>query len=241
MTLSSHACTILEFAAENLLNPAQNAPQVTFEELAAFATDVFPTRPIFTGHEQFETGLNRPIDLAGFGYASVHYAPGTSGNPMFNRGGSLVFYYLEPDSCSLIFPQTGPGNSFSNGPITSVTLFSSVIPDAGATVLLFAIAFGGILLIIYAPRFCPLEILAVSHLTENAPGSLAIGLTARSVTEFHPIIPPRICLNAFCQVGPKSADECARGTNACYLEFPLKYWAARHGMASQATNSGLQN
>jgi hypothetical protein len=145
ITLSAHACTILEFAAENLLNPGQNTPEITFQEIEAFAVGLFPTRPIFTGTEpRFETGLNTPIDLTGFGYAGVHYAPGTSGNPTFNRGGSLVFYYIGPDACSFIFPQLGPGNNFSNGPITSVTLFfSEPISDAGASVVLFTIALGG--------------------------------------------------------------------------------------------------
>jgi len=111
---------------------------------------LFSTRPIFTGTEpSFETGLNTRIDLAGFGYAGVHYALGTSGNPTFNRGGSLVFYYIGTDPCSFVFPQTGPGNKFSNGPITSVTLFfSQAIPDSGASVVLFAIALGSVLLMI---------------------------------------------------------------------------------------------
>ena len=150
ITLSAHACTILQFAAENLLNAGQNTPEVTFQELEAFAAGVFATRPIFTGTEpRFETGLNTPIDLAGFGYAGVHYAPGTSGNPTLNRGGSLVFYYIGPDACSFIFPPVGPGSNFSNGPITSVTLFfSEPISDAGASVVLFALALGGVLLMI---------------------------------------------------------------------------------------------
>ena len=147
---SSFACTILEFGAENLLNPAQNTPEITYEEIEAFAVGLFSTRPIFTGTEpRFETGLNTPIDLTGFGYAGVHYAPGTSGNPTFNRGGSLVFYYVGPDAGSFIFPQVGPGSKFSNGSITSVTLFAYLsIPDAGASVVLFAIALGGVLLMI---------------------------------------------------------------------------------------------
>ncbi len=144
VTLSSHACTIVEFGAENLLNPAQNTPEIIFEELEAFAAGLFSTRPIFTGSEpHFETDLNQPIDLAGAGYAVVHYAAGSSGNPILNKGGSIVFYYLQPDSCSFIFPQTGLGNNFSNGPITSVTLFfSETIPDTGTTVILFAVALG---------------------------------------------------------------------------------------------------
>jgi hypothetical protein len=148
ITLSAHACTILEFAAENLLNAGQNTPEVTFQELEAFAAGVFATRPIFTGSEpRFEMGLNAPIDLAGFGYAVVHYAPGTSGNPTINQGGSLVFYHIAPGKCSFIFPQTGPDDNFSNGPITSVSLFFSVpVSDAGASVLLFSIALGGVLL-----------------------------------------------------------------------------------------------
>ena len=144
---SSFACTILEFGAENLLNPGQNTPEITFQEIEAFAVGLFPTRPISTGTEpRFETGLNTPIDLTGFGYAGVHYAQGTSGNPTFNRGGSLVFYYVGSDPYLFIFPQTGPGDKFSNGPITSVTLFfSTPVADTGATVLLFAIALGGFL------------------------------------------------------------------------------------------------
>ena len=147
---SSFACTILEFGAENLLNPGQNTSEITFQEIEAFAVGLFPTRPIFTGTEpRVETGLNTPIDLTGFGYAGVHYAQGTSGNPTFNRGGSLVFYYVGPDAGSFIFPQVGPGSKFSNGSITSVTLFAyRSIPDAGASVVLFAIALGGVLLMI---------------------------------------------------------------------------------------------
>ena len=95
LTLSAHACTILEFGAENLLYPAQNTPEVNFQEVKAFAKGVFPTRPIFTGNaRRFEGDLNVPIELDGFGYAVVHYAPGTSGNPTFNRGGSLDFYFI---------------------------------------------------------------------------------------------------------------------------------------------------
>jgi hypothetical protein len=121
VTLPSDACTVLEFGAENLLNTSQNTPEITFEELEAFAAGLFPTRPVVTGTEpRLETGLNTPIDLAGFGYPGVHYAPRTSGNPTFNRGGSLVFYYIGPDACSFIFPQVGPGNNFSNGPMTSL-------------------------------------------------------------------------------------------------------------------------
>jgi len=147
ITLSSHACTILEFGAENLLNSARNTPEINFQELEAFAAGLFSTRPIFTGTEpRFETGLNRAIDLTGFGYVAVHYAPGSSGDPTFNRGGSLVFYHLRPGSYSFIFPQAGPGNNFSNGPITSVTPFFSVpIADAGNSALFFAIGLGGIL------------------------------------------------------------------------------------------------
>ena len=147
---SSFACTILEFGAENLLNPGQNTPDITFQEIEAFAAGLFPTRPIFTGTEpRVETGLNTPIDLTGFGYAGVRYAPGTSGNPTFNRGGSLVFYYIGPGACSFIFPQVGPGSNFSNGASTSVTLFfSEPISDTGASVVLFAIALGGVLLMI---------------------------------------------------------------------------------------------
>ena len=147
---SSFACTILEFGAENLLNSGQNTPEITFQEIEAFAVGLFWTRPIFTGNEpRFETGLSTPIDLAGFGYAVVDYAPGTSGNPTFNQEGSLVFYHIAPNACPFVFPQTGPGNNFSNGPITSVSLFVSVsIPDAGASVVLFTIALGGILLMI---------------------------------------------------------------------------------------------
>jgi hypothetical protein len=143
ITLSAHASTILEFGAENLLYPAQNTPEINFQEVEAFAKGVLPTRPIFTGNNpRFEEDLNVPIELGGFGYAVVHYATGTSGNPTFNRGGSLDFYFIRgAGSCQFTFPQTGPGDNFSNGRITSVTLFlSEPIPDAGATVMLFAIA-----------------------------------------------------------------------------------------------------
>lgn len=145
--MSAQACSILEFGGENLLNPTQNTLEINFEEVKAFATGRFPTQPIFTGSDpRFETDLNMPIDLAGFGYAVVHYAPGTSGNPAFNQGGSLDFYLITgASSCPFMFPQTGPGGRFSNGRITSVTLFTSVlIPDAGTTVILFAIALCGL-------------------------------------------------------------------------------------------------
>jgi hypothetical protein len=63
---SSFACTVLEFGAENLLNQGQNTPEITFQEIEAFAVGLFPTRPIFTGTEpRVETGLNTPIDLTG--------------------------------------------------------------------------------------------------------------------------------------------------------------------------------
>ena len=144
LTLSAHACTILEFGAENLLSGRQNTPQTNFQELKAFAADVFPTRPIFTGHDpRFEENLDAPIELDGFDYAVVHYAPGTSGNPTFNQGGTITFYSITgEDSCQFTFSQTGPGDNFSNGRISSVTLFisSESIPDAGATLMLFAIA-----------------------------------------------------------------------------------------------------
>ena len=153
LTLSAHACTILEFGAENLLNLSQNTPEINFQELETFAAGVFPTRPIFTGNDpRFEGDLDAPIDLAGFGYAVIHYAPGTSGNPALNRGGSLDFYFIrDAKSCQFTFPQTGPGGNFSNGRITSVTLFiSESIPDAGTAVMLFAIALSGLGMI---PRF----------------------------------------------------------------------------------------
>src|SRR5437588_3482333 len=132
VTLSAHAYTIREFGAENLLLPDQNTLEINFQEVKAFAASRFPTQPIFTGNDpRFETDLNVPIDLAGFGYAVVHYAPGTSANPAFNQGGSLDFYFIrDASSCPFTFPQTGPGGGFSNGRITSVTLFTSVfIPE----------------------------------------------------------------------------------------------------------------
>jgi hypothetical protein len=150
LTLSAHACNILEFGSENLLYPGQDTSEINFQEVKAFADGIFLTQPIFTGSEpRFETGLNEPIDLTGFGYAVIHYAPGTSGNPTFNRGGCLVFYFIaDATSCSFTFPQTGPGDSFSNGRITSVTLFiSESIPDAGTTVMFFAIALGGLAMV----------------------------------------------------------------------------------------------
>jgi hypothetical protein len=143
LTLSVHACTILEFGAENLLYPRQNTPEINFQELKAFAAGIFLSQPIFTGNDpRFERDLNAPIDLAGFDYAVVHYAPGSSGNPTVNRGGTVDFYFIRGGgSCRFTFRQTGPGNNFSNGRITSVTLFTSEsIPDAGATIMLFAIA-----------------------------------------------------------------------------------------------------
>jgi hypothetical protein len=147
LTLSAQACTILEFGVENLLSRGQNTRGINFHELEAFATGLFPTRPVFTGNVRlFEGNLNVPIELEGFGYAVVHYAPGTSGNPTLNQGGSLDFFFISGGgSCQFTFPQTGPGDNFSNGRITSVTLFLSVpIPDAGATVMLFAMALGGL-------------------------------------------------------------------------------------------------
>jgi hypothetical protein len=146
LALSARACAVREFGAENLLNLRQNTPAIDFQELDAFAAGAFPTQPIFTGNERQFEDLNAPIELGGFGYAVVHYAPGTSGNPTVNRGGSLDFYLVRgAGSCQFTFPQTGPGNNFSNGRITSVTLFlSEPIPDAGATVVLFAIALSGL-------------------------------------------------------------------------------------------------
>lgn len=141
--LSANACTILEFATENLLSVSQNTPEINFRELEAFAAGVFPTRPVFTGIDPWlKTGLNTPIDLTGFGYAVVHYAPGISGALDFSPGGSLDFYLISGDgSCEFTFPQTGPGGGFSNGPITSVALFTSEsIPDAGGTVTLLTSA-----------------------------------------------------------------------------------------------------
>src|SRR3982751_2734201 len=109
MTLSVHACTILEFGTENLLSPAQNTPNIIFQELKAFAASVFPNPPIFTGSAQFESNLNAPIDLSGFSYAVVHYTPGTSGNPTLNQGGSLDFYFIsDTNPCPFTFPQMGP-------------------------------------------------------------------------------------------------------------------------------------
>jgi hypothetical protein len=146
LILSAHA-GVLEFGAENLLFPGQDTPEIDFQELEAFATGVFAAQPIFTGNEpRFERDLNKPIDLTGFGYAVVHYAPGTSGNPALNRGGSLDFYFIRPEDLSqFTFPQTGPGHNFSNGRITSVTLFTSEnILDTGSAVMLFAIALSGL-------------------------------------------------------------------------------------------------
>ena len=57
---------------------------------------------------------------------------------------TLDFYFISADgSCQFTFPQTGPGGNFSNGRITSVTLFES-IPDTGAAIMLFAIALSGL-------------------------------------------------------------------------------------------------
>ena len=142
VTFSVRACTILEFSAENLLYPGQNTPEITFQELKAFVPSGFPRQPIFSGNAQFETNLDTPIDLGSFGYAVVFYLPGTSGDPILNRGGSLDFFVIRgANACSFTFPQFGPGDPFSNGPISSVTLFNSEsIPEAGTTVMLFAIA-----------------------------------------------------------------------------------------------------
>jgi len=142
VTLSVRACSILEFGAENLLYPGQNTPEITFQELEAFVPSGFPRQPIFSGNAQFETNLNTPIDLGTFGYAVVFYLPGTSGDPILNRGGSLEFFVIRgANACSFTFPQIGPGDTFSNGRISSVTLFNSEsIPEAGTTVMLFAIA-----------------------------------------------------------------------------------------------------
>jgi hypothetical protein len=146
LALSAHACVVREFGAENLLNFRQNTPAIDFQEMEAFAAGAFPTQPIFTGNEPQFGDLSAPIELAGFGYAVIHYAPGTSGNPTVNRGGTLDFYLIRgAGSCQFIFPQTGPGDNLSNGRITSVTLFlSEPIPDAGATVVLFALALSGL-------------------------------------------------------------------------------------------------
>jgi hypothetical protein len=148
LALSAHACTILEFGAENLLYPGQNTAEINFQELQAFAAGSFQIQPIFTGSARFESDLNVPIDLTGFGYAVVHYAAETSGDPILNRGGSLDFYFISRSrSCQFTFPQTGPGGSFSNGRVTSITLFvSEAIPDAGTTIMLFAIGLSGLVL-----------------------------------------------------------------------------------------------
>lgn len=142
VTLSVRACTVLEFGAENLLYPGQNTPETTFQELEAFAAGVFPSQPIFSGNVQFERNLNSPINLGAFGYAVVLYLPGTSGDPTLNRGGSLEFFFIRgANSCSYTFPQIGPGDTFSNGRITSVTLFNSEpIAEGGTTMMLLAIA-----------------------------------------------------------------------------------------------------
>jgi hypothetical protein len=171
LTLSAHASTVLEFGAENLLSPRQNTPELNFQEVKAFAAGLFLTQPIFTGDDpRIEEGLNAPIELGGFGYAVVHYAPGTSGNPTFNRGGSLEFYFLGADACQFTFPQTGPGDNFSNGRITSVTLFlSEPIPDAGATVLLFAIALSGLVVM---HRFVMLINFRKRHYNRNGSASV---------------------------------------------------------------------
>jgi hypothetical protein len=147
LTLSASACTTYEFGTENLLYPAQNTPQINFQELEAFAAGRWPTRPLFTGHDpRFQSNLNAPIDLQGFGYVVVHYAPGTSGDPSLNLGGSLDFYFIKGnDMCNFIFPQTGPGGAFSNGRITSITLFTSeTIPEAGETLMLLVIGLVGL-------------------------------------------------------------------------------------------------
>jgi hypothetical protein len=58
LTLSAQACTILEFGADNLLSGRQNRPEINFQELEAFASGVFSTRPIFPGHDpRFDENL----------------------------------------------------------------------------------------------------------------------------------------------------------------------------------------
>jgi len=119
VTLSVNACTVLEFGAENLLYRGQNTRRINFQELAAFVADAFPTRPIFTGSDpRFQADLNAPIDLTGYGYAVVHYAPGTTGNPAFNLGGSLDFYFISgTGACQFAFPQRfGYAVSFRTNP-----------------------------------------------------------------------------------------------------------------------------
>ena len=44
VTLSAHACAILEFGAENLLFPDQNTLEINFQEVKAFAASRFPTQ-----------------------------------------------------------------------------------------------------------------------------------------------------------------------------------------------------
>jgi hypothetical protein len=147
-----HACTILEFGAENLLWRGQNTRITDFQELAAFASDAFPTQPVFPGRARFVIDLNAPMDLTGYGYAVIHYAAGTSGNPALNQGGTLDFYFISArHDCEFTFPEMGPGGRFSNGRITSVTLFfSEAVPDAGTTIILFAV---GLSILGIIPRF----------------------------------------------------------------------------------------
>jgi hypothetical protein len=58
----------------------------------------------------------------------------------------LDFYFIKwKGTCNFTFPQSGPGEGLSNGPITSVTLFTSeTIPDSGATIILVTIALCGL-------------------------------------------------------------------------------------------------
>jgi hypothetical protein len=142
--LQAYGCTIELFGSENLLSSSQNTPLVSYQELEAFASGNFSTVPIFTGTEtQLTSGLDIPIDLSGFGYAVAHYAPGSSGNPQINRGGTFAFYHIvAAGPCDFTFPQYGPGKPFSNGRITSVILFTSrPIADQSTTGGLLTIGF----------------------------------------------------------------------------------------------------
>jgi hypothetical protein len=135
VTAAANACEIIEFAYEGLLRNEQNTLESNFEQLQAFAAGHgFPTVPLFTpDNRRIETGLDSPIDVSRFGYAVVHYDPGTSPDP---AGGLIVFYFIETQGfgCQFLFPIFGPRPDLANGPITSVDLFKAhPISDAGVT------------------------------------------------------------------------------------------------------------
>jgi len=148
-TTTASACEMVQFASEALLRNDQNTEWTNFQEIAAFAAGQVPAEPVFTGHDpRFETGLDAPIDLTGYGFAVAHYDVGTTTDPMA-RGGIMAFYYItgsKSGDCDFVFPQLG--NETANDPITSVALFKSKpVPDSGASWVLLGIAVGGLIIL----------------------------------------------------------------------------------------------